>query len=79
MRYFLIEVVGRVCPDTGAYIGEQQMVAPRAIHTFGCEIVKENLPPCNRRQNWYRDRYLRIGRRPLTRRILEKSHAPVSA
>lgn len=41
----LTEVVGRVCPDTGAFLGEQQMVAPRAIHTFGSDFLKERILP----------------------------------
>ena len=41
-----IETVGRVCPDTGQYLYEQQMVAPRAIEMFGSEAAKERyLPP----------------------------------
>jgi len=37
----LIEAIGRRCPDTGAFLGEQSMVAPRAIDMFGTDTLKE--------------------------------------
>lgn len=41
----LIEAIGRICPDTGAYLAEQQMVAPRAIEMFGSEELKSEYLP----------------------------------
>lgn len=41
----LIETVGRISPDTAAYLAEQQMVAPRAIEMFGTESAKETYLP----------------------------------
>lgn len=40
-----IEVVGRVCPDTGAILYYQQMVGPRTIDMFGSEAAKEEFLP----------------------------------
>jgi alkylation response protein AidB-like acyl-CoA dehydrogenase len=40
------EAVGRVCPDTGGLLLNQQLIAPRVIHTFGTDHAKEEyLPP----------------------------------
>jgi alkylation response protein AidB-like acyl-CoA dehydrogenase len=40
------EAIGRVCPDTGAFLNSVHMVAPRAIDMFGTEAAKEKyLPP----------------------------------
>lgn len=39
------EIVGRVCPDTGVYLAEQQLVAPRAVSMFGTEAAKEKYLP----------------------------------
>ena len=41
----VIEVVGRVCPDTARYLYTQTMVAPRAIEMFGSEAAKERYLP----------------------------------
>lgn len=37
----LIEVVGRVCPDTAYFLADQHFLAPRAIHEFGTNAAKE--------------------------------------
>jgi alkylation response protein AidB-like acyl-CoA dehydrogenase len=42
----MIEAIGRVCPDTGSFLVNQQLVAPRAIAMFGTDHVKQTyLPP----------------------------------
>jgi alkylation response protein AidB-like acyl-CoA dehydrogenase len=41
----MTEIVGRVCPDTAAYLAEQQLVAPRAVSMFGSEEAKERYIP----------------------------------
>jgi alkylation response protein AidB-like acyl-CoA dehydrogenase len=42
----MIELVGRVCPDTASFLVNQQLVAPRAIEMFGTEAAKQRyLPP----------------------------------
>ncbi|MUV85351.1 acyl-CoA dehydrogenase [Natronomonas sp. CBA1123] len=42
----MIEIVSRVCPDTGLFLNTQQMLAPRAVAEFGTEAAKESyLPP----------------------------------
>ena len=42
----LNEAVGRVCPDTAAYLNSMHMTAPRTIDMFGTEAAKEEyLPP----------------------------------
>lgn len=42
----MIEIVSRVCPDTGLFLNTQQMLAPRAVAEFGSESAKETyLPP----------------------------------
>lgn len=41
-----IEVVSRVCPDTGMFLNAQQMIGPRAVESFGTDVAKEKyLPP----------------------------------
>lgn len=42
----ITEAIGKVCPQTAKAVAEQQMVAPRAVHMFGTEEVKQKyLPP----------------------------------
>lgn len=42
----MIEIVSRVCPDTGLFLNTQQMLAPRVVAEFGTEPAKESyLPP----------------------------------
>ncbi|MCD2203378.1 acyl-CoA dehydrogenase family protein [Halobacterium sp. KA-6] len=42
----MIEIVSRVCPDTGLFLNSQQMLAPRAVNEFGTESAKKAyLPP----------------------------------
>lgn len=42
----MIEIIGRVCPETGQFVNAQQMVGPRAVEMFGTEAAKEKyLPP----------------------------------
>lgn len=42
----ITEAIGMVCPQTAKAMAEQQMVAPRAVHMFGTEEVKQKyLPP----------------------------------
>jgi len=41
----LSEVVGRICPDTGLYLAEQQLVAPRTVEMFGSKAAKERYLP----------------------------------
>ncbi|MFC5973542.1 acyl-CoA dehydrogenase family protein [Halomarina salina] len=41
-----IEIVSRVCPDTGLFLDSQTMLGPRAVAEFGTEAAKERyLPP----------------------------------
>lgn len=41
-----IETVGRVCPDTAHYQGQQELLGPRAVEMFGTKAAKEKyLPP----------------------------------
>lgn len=42
----VVEIVSRVCPDTGMFLNAQQLIAPRAVASFGTEAAKERyLPP----------------------------------
>lgn len=42
----ITEAIGKICPQTAKAVAEQQMVAPRAVHMFGSEEVKQKyLPP----------------------------------
>lgn len=42
----ITEAIGKVCPQTAKAVAEQQMVAPRTVHMFGSEEIKqEYLPP----------------------------------
>jgi alkylation response protein AidB-like acyl-CoA dehydrogenase len=42
----MIEIVSRVCPDTGLFLNAQTMIGPRAIEMFGTETAKQKyLPP----------------------------------
>lgn len=41
----MVEVVGRICPDTATYLAEQQLVAPRAVSMFGSESAKDRYLP----------------------------------
>ncbi|MHB9287966.1 acyl-CoA dehydrogenase family protein [Halobacteriales archaeon Cl-PHB] len=37
----VVEALGRVCPDTCWYVGDQLFLAPHAVHEFGTEAAKE--------------------------------------
>lgn len=37
----MIEIVSRVCPDTGLFLNTQQMLAPRGVAEFGTDAAKE--------------------------------------
>jgi alkylation response protein AidB-like acyl-CoA dehydrogenase len=42
----VVEIVSRVCPDTGMFLNAQQLIAPRAVASFGTKAAKERyLPP----------------------------------
>lgn len=42
----MVEIVSRVCPDTGMFLNAQQLIGPRAVESFGTEAAKEKyLPP----------------------------------
>lgn len=42
----MVEIITRICPDTGYVLNSQSMVAPRAIEMFGTKHAKEKyLPP----------------------------------
>jgi alkylation response protein AidB-like acyl-CoA dehydrogenase len=42
----VVEAIGRVCPDTCWFLGDQLLLAPHAVQEFGTEAAKEKyLPP----------------------------------
>ncbi|WP_336000495.1 acyl-CoA dehydrogenase family protein [Halorientalis halophila] len=49
----LNDAVGRVCPDTAAYLNSLHMTAPRAIDMFGTPAAKERyLPPLTKGEDF---------------------------